>query len=542
MGAADSGGGIVSVWHSAYFAAHPTPVSHRVVAHKIVFVRQEVAVLWRMSMSKNHPSEASVATTLTLSMALGLSGCLNLEDPTTQSSGSTATSGAATTTASSATGNGPSATTADTTVTDSGDTTGPDPTETSATETSATDTTGIEATTTGTPGDMDDDGILDVDDNCPEFANPGQADKDADTVGDACDNCASVVNPVQGDLDFDDVGDWCDTEVINVPEMLYVPEGTDHPMSGDNCYTGEVRIYGAVQVVPFELATPGSGTLLLRSEVAILVAAMGMVDGAGAGFAGGLSAPADGGLTGEGPAAGCGGGPGGCVANGGSGGGHGGIGGTADSTTPYAMDNLCTLCSQATEAHCYGSAGAMEGTLDGLDAAMGSGGGSGGNSCGCASVGAPGGAGGASIVLVANERVRIGGVVVADGATPGTDADVELCGYRPGGGGGAGGGLLIAAGMVEGGPMSLLSANGGNGGEALGDAASTWGWAGGGGGGGRVKVFAPMLDFMGNMVAVGGLGGAPPVGPNSFAGFAADDGTVFTTDVIPPPLTMVSCN
>ena len=59
--------------------------------------------------------------------------------------------------------------------------------------------------------DGDLDGVDDVDDNCPEFANPGQADADADGVGDACDNCATVANPAQADVDGDGMGDACDT-------------------------------------------------------------------------------------------------------------------------------------------------------------------------------------------------------------------------------------------------------------------------------------------------------------------------------------------
>lgn len=46
--------------------------------------------------------------------------------------------------------------------------------------------------------DPDGDGHVDVVDNCPNAANPGQADADADGVGDACDNCIYGPNAAQG--------------------------------------------------------------------------------------------------------------------------------------------------------------------------------------------------------------------------------------------------------------------------------------------------------------------------------------------------------
>jgi cytosine/adenosine deaminase-related metal-dependent hydrolase len=45
--------------------------------------------------------------------------------------------------------------------------------------------------------DLDDDGILNGADNCPEIANPDQADTDNDGKGNACDACPDAANPGQ---------------------------------------------------------------------------------------------------------------------------------------------------------------------------------------------------------------------------------------------------------------------------------------------------------------------------------------------------------
>jgi hypothetical protein len=60
--------------------------------------------------------------------------------------------------------------------------------------------------------DGDDDGLLDVADNCPEASNPDQIDTDGDFVGQACDNCVDMFNPDQADSDSDSIGDACDID------------------------------------------------------------------------------------------------------------------------------------------------------------------------------------------------------------------------------------------------------------------------------------------------------------------------------------------
>ncbi len=74
--------------------------------------------------------------------------------------------------------------------------------------------------------DDDNDGVIDEDDNCPYDANPEQENADGDIFGDVCDddedadgifseedNCPLHANPGQHDLDHDGVGDPCDPDV-----------------------------------------------------------------------------------------------------------------------------------------------------------------------------------------------------------------------------------------------------------------------------------------------------------------------------------------
>ena len=57
--------------------------------------------------------------------------------------------------------------------------------------------------------DDDQDGFIDLGDNCPAHTNPGQEDDDGDTRGNECDNCPGVPNADQIDSDGDGVGDAC---------------------------------------------------------------------------------------------------------------------------------------------------------------------------------------------------------------------------------------------------------------------------------------------------------------------------------------------
>ena len=89
--------------------------------------------------------------------------------------------------------------------------------------------------------DDDNDGILDVDDNCPLTANANQQDSDNDGIGDVCDsdddndgildiedNCPFTANADQLDADNDGIGDVCDNDSDNdgVPNTIDLCDDT----------------------------------------------------------------------------------------------------------------------------------------------------------------------------------------------------------------------------------------------------------------------------------------------------------------------------
>ncbi len=80
----------------------------------------------------------------------------------------------------------------------------------------------------GAQPDTDGDGVLDVNDNCPDIPNADQANNDGDSLGDVCDpdddndtildgvdNCPLTANADQANNDGDSLGDVCDPDDDN---------------------------------------------------------------------------------------------------------------------------------------------------------------------------------------------------------------------------------------------------------------------------------------------------------------------------------------
>ncbi len=84
--------------------------------------------------------------------------------------------------------------------------------------------------------DLDGDGDLPPNDNCPVVFNPNQEDVDFDGVGDACDNCVNIANANQADADGDGIGDVCDL-CTDTDNDGYGDPGFPNTCAFDNCPT-----------------------------------------------------------------------------------------------------------------------------------------------------------------------------------------------------------------------------------------------------------------------------------------------------------------
>jgi len=155
---------------------------------------------------------------------------------------------------------------------------------------------------TPTPQDSDNDGVTDMDDNCPNTANPNQDDGDNDGAGDVCDafpldpdndadgdglganedNCPAIANVDQADFDLDGLGDVCDSDndgdgvddtSDNCPDTPNADQAdNDGDGIGNACETMDISIIilDAINQVITLLLNPNFGLEEIKTEVEII--------------------------------------------------------------------------------------------------------------------------------------------------------------------------------------------------------------------------------------------------------------------------------
>jgi len=98
------------------------------------------------------------------------------------------------------------------------------------------------------PGDIDNDGVPDQQDNCPIHPNPDQADTDGDGIGDVCDpNPSGGLPPCVGILDFNNDGK------LDVNDVMIFRDAFGSS-SGDPNYDPVVDIDGDGDVDIFDVS------------------------------------------------------------------------------------------------------------------------------------------------------------------------------------------------------------------------------------------------------------------------------------------------
>ena len=121
--------------------------------------------------------------------------------------------------------------------------------------------------------DTDNDGIIDIVDDCPRTYNPSQIDIDGDGIGDVCDNCTMVANPGQQDADNDGFGNICDCDLNNDCTVDNIDLGLLRTVFFSNDANADFNSDGIVNTVDLSLfyhrwmSSPGpSGLTSCESE------------------------------------------------------------------------------------------------------------------------------------------------------------------------------------------------------------------------------------------------------------------------------------
>ena len=93
------------------------------------------------------------------------------------------------------------------------------------------------------PLDRDDDGVVNLEDNCPNDFNPGQEDLDGDLVGDICDACNDLVF-VLGNINGDANEGY--QPIIDVIDVLLLSDQIENPVELNDCVMVDILIDNAI--------------------------------------------------------------------------------------------------------------------------------------------------------------------------------------------------------------------------------------------------------------------------------------------------------
>ena len=92
------------------------------------------------------------------------------------------------------------------------------------------------------PTDRDSDGIVNLEDNCPDEYNPDQEDLDSDLIGDACDPCNNLVY-VPGNVNGD--ANEGNEPIIDVIDVLGLSDYLENGI-GNECQILDILEDGTV--------------------------------------------------------------------------------------------------------------------------------------------------------------------------------------------------------------------------------------------------------------------------------------------------------
>src|SRR5512139_1048755 len=107
--------------------------------------------------------------------------------------------------------------------------------------------------------DFDEDGSIDLDDNCPRDRNASQVDSDGDGRGDVCDPCPLVADAPGANFDGDRLDDACDP---------HPRHDTDCPIFVDSFYDpAAFAMNWTVTTGDASTVTPEMGRLVITPAV-----------------------------------------------------------------------------------------------------------------------------------------------------------------------------------------------------------------------------------------------------------------------------------